>query len=149
MTWHFHSLEAYVPRRMIQIIYPIDKTDLDMLRLTHFLVLALLVVRFVPADWSASVVRCFGRLPFAETFPTLLCLGVMLSFSAHWVLTQYDGSVAAQFGVSAIGIAIMTVVARELQLAEDIPDLFVDDDVDTRSEDAKFAPEEASSAVNS
>jgi hypothetical protein len=44
MTWHFHQLE-FVPRWMIKVIYPVDKTDLDILRLTHFLALAVVVLR--------------------------------------------------------------------------------------------------------
>jgi hypothetical protein len=149
MTWRFHSLEAYIPRWMMHIIYPIDKTDLDMFRLTHFLALALLVVRFMPADWNALRRPLFRPLTLCgqHSLP-LFCLGVMLSFAAHWVLTQYDGSVAAQFGVSAMGIAIMTVVARALQFAEDIPNLFVDV-VDTKSGVARIMPGNASSAVNS
>ena len=37
LGWHFHSLEAYVPAVIIRMIYPIDKGDLDILRLLHFL----------------------------------------------------------------------------------------------------------------
>ena len=37
---------------MIKAIYPIDKTDLDMLRLTHFLALAVLVTRYFPRNWA-------------------------------------------------------------------------------------------------
>src|SRR5437763_16507655 len=43
MTWHVPFLESLVPKWMIKAIYPIDKTDLDILRLTHFLRLAVLV----------------------------------------------------------------------------------------------------------
>ncbi len=48
MTWHSSFLESLVPKWMIKAIYPIDKTDLDMLRFTHFLALALVVSRFFP-----------------------------------------------------------------------------------------------------
>lgn len=37
LGWHFHSLEAYVPAAIVRMIYPIDKSDLDILRLLHFL----------------------------------------------------------------------------------------------------------------
>ena len=43
MTWHSAFLESLIPKWMIKAIYPIDKTDLDMLRFTHFLALAVLV----------------------------------------------------------------------------------------------------------
>src|SRR5579871_1388410 len=37
MTWYFPYLETLLPRRLEQWIYPIDKTDLDVLRFAHFL----------------------------------------------------------------------------------------------------------------
>ena len=32
-------------------MYPINKTDLDVLRFAHFLALAAITVRFLPKDW--------------------------------------------------------------------------------------------------
>ena len=87
MTWHIPFLEALVPKWMIKAIYPIDKTDLDMLR---------------------------------------LCLGVFLSFGAHWILVQYTRGVWEQLAVSAAGILIMVVVAWFLNRAAHVPNLFVD-----------------------
>ncbi len=52
MTWHVPFLESLVPKWMIKAIYPIDKTDLDMLRLTHFLALAVVVTRYLPRNWA-------------------------------------------------------------------------------------------------
>jgi hypothetical protein len=149
MTWRFHSLEVFIPGWMMKVIYPVDKTDLDMFRLTHFLALAVLVVCFMPADWSALRRPLFRPLILCgqHSLP-LFCLGVMLPFAAHWVLTQYSGSIAAQFGVSAMGIAIMIVVARALQFAEDVPNLFVDV-IDTNSGAVRSVPNNASSALNS
>ena len=51
MSWHIAFIEALIPKWMIKLIYPIDKSDLDMLRFVHFLALALVVVRFVPKNW--------------------------------------------------------------------------------------------------
>jgi hypothetical protein len=36
MTWHVPSLEQLVPKALIRAIYPIDKSNFDPLRLTHF-----------------------------------------------------------------------------------------------------------------
>jgi hypothetical protein len=65
MTWHVPFLDAMVPKWMIKAIYPIDKTDLDMLRFTHFLALALVVARFFPrkaeilsSKWLRPMVLC-------------------------------------------------------------------------------------------
>jgi hypothetical protein len=56
----------------------------------------------------------------------LFCLGVFLSFSAHWILTQYTKGAWEQLAVSAAGILIMTGAAWLLDRAERVPDLFVD-----------------------
>src|SRR5260221_6649312 len=98
MTWHSAFLESLVPKWMIKLIYPIDKTDLDMLRFTHFLALALVVARYFPrkseiltSKWLRPMVLC-GQ----HSLP-LFCFGVFLSFCAHWILVQH-----AQNGARAL-----------------------------------------------
>jgi hypothetical protein len=127
MTWHIAFLDAMVPKWMIKVIYPIDKTDLDMLRFTHFLALALIVSRYVPYDWPAlkykwlrPVIMC-GQ----HSLP-IFCFGVFLSFAAHWVLMQYTRGVWEQLAVSAAGIVVMVAIAWMLDRAAQVPDLFVD-----------------------
>jgi hypothetical protein len=127
MTWHIAALDALVPKWMIKIIYPIDKTDLDMFRFTHFLALALIVSRYVPHDWAPlkfkwlrPAIMC-GR----HSLP-IFCFGVFLSFAAHWVLMQYTRGVWEQLVVSAAGIITMIGIAWVLDRADNVPDLFVD-----------------------
>ena len=55
----------------------------------------------------------------------IFCLGVFLSFSAHWILTQYTRGVWEQLAVSVVGIVIMIAVAWLLDRAERVPNLFV------------------------
>jgi hypothetical protein len=126
MTWHVHALEALIPKWMIKMIYPIDKTDLDMLRFTHFLALALWTTHFIPRKWKAlhtgwlrPIILC-GK----HSLP-IFCLGVFLSFSAHWILTQYTKGTWEQLAVSFAGIAIMIAAAWVLDRAEQVPNLFV------------------------
>jgi hypothetical protein len=127
MTWHVHFLEALVPKWMIKVIYPIDKTDLDMLRFTHFLALATIVSYFVTHDWKPLASKWLHPLILCgrHSLP-LFCLGVFLSFSAHWILTQYTKGTWEQLAVSAAGMLIMTGAAWLLDRAERVPDLFVD-----------------------
>jgi hypothetical protein len=133
MTWHVAFLDAMVPKWLIKIIYPIDKTDLDMLRFTHFLALALIVSRYVPHDWAPlrsgwlrPAIMC-GR----HSLP-IFCFGVFLSFAAHWILMQYTRGVWEQLVVSAVGIVIMVAIAWVLDRAAQVPDLFVDVEVERR-----------------
>ncbi|MDB5636591.1 MAG: putative rane protein of unknown function, partial [Bradyrhizobium sp.] len=51
LTWYFPQLGYLMPHWLEQWIYPIDKTDLDVLRFVHFLALAVITVRFVPPGW--------------------------------------------------------------------------------------------------
>src|SRR5229473_2046235 len=131
MTWHSAFLESLVPKWMIKAIYPIDKTDLDMLRFTHFLALALVVARFFPrkaeilsSKWLRPMVLC-GQ----HSLP-LFCFGVFLSFGAHWILVQHaQGGARAlwmQLLVSVGGILIMIGLAWLLDRAGQVPNLFVD-----------------------
>jgi len=127
MTWHSALLESLVPKWMIKAIYPIDKTNLDMLRFTHFLALALMVARYFPhkaeilgSKWLRPLIMC-GR----HSLP-IFCFGVFLSFGAHWILVQYSHGIWAQLGVSLGGMLIMVAIAWFLDRAQEVPDLFVD-----------------------
>src|SRR4029079_17791733 len=50
LTWHLPQLNFLMPKRLEQWMYPISKTDLDVLRFAHFLALAALTLRFPPPD---------------------------------------------------------------------------------------------------
>jgi hypothetical protein len=127
MTWHAPLLEALVPKWMIKAIYPIDKTDLDMLRLTHFLALALVVTRYLPRQWAPLTSKWLRPLILCGQHSLLIfCFGVFLSFGAHWILMQYTRGVWEQLAVSAGGILIMIAAAWILDRAEKVPNLFVD-----------------------
>ncbi len=139
MTWHSAFLESLVPKWMIKAIYPIDKTDLDMLRFTHFLALAIVVTRYLPRDWKPLTSKWLRPLILCgqHSLP-IFCFGVFLSFGAHWILIQYTRGVWEQLAVSAAGILIMVAAAWLLDRAAKVPDLFVDA---TGSEAAKAATE--------
>jgi hypothetical protein len=127
MTWHSDFLASLIPKWMMEAIYPIDKTDLDMLRFTHFLALAVLVSRYVPHNWGPLTanwtypLRLCGR----HSLP-IFCIGVFLSFGAHWILVQYDSGILTQIGVSVAGFLIMTAIGWALDQSRKVPDLFVE-----------------------
>jgi hypothetical protein len=127
MTWHSAFLESLVPKWMIKVIYPIDKTDLDMLRFTHFLALALIVSRYVPRHWPVLASKWLRPMVMCgqHSLP-IFCFGVFLSFAAHWVLMQYTRGVWEQLVVSAAGILAMIAIAWVLDRAAKVPNLFVD-----------------------
>jgi hypothetical protein len=125
MTWHLPVLESLIPKSLIHIIYPIDKSDLDMFRLIHFLALAVLFVRYIPRDWPK--LRSHALRPLilcGQNSLPIFCLGVFLSFAAHWFLVQIEGDVLAQILVSLAGIAIMVGAAWLLNKFKAISDHF-------------------------
>jgi hypothetical protein len=127
MTWHSAFLESLIPKWMIKAIYPIDKTDLDMLRLTHFLALAVVVTRYLPRNWAPLTSKWLRPLILCgqHSLP-IFCIGVFLSFGAHWILMQYTRGVWEQLVVSAAGIVIMVAIAWLLDRAAKVPNLFVE-----------------------
>src|SRR5262249_35121330 len=88
MTWHSPTLAALVPKWLTKVMYPIDKSNLDMLRLTHFVALAVLASLIIPKDWGALNSRWFRPLILCGRHSlAIFCYSVLLSFSAHWILT--------------------------------------------------------------
>ncbi|HEY5278597.1 MAG TPA: OpgC domain-containing protein [Pseudolabrys sp.] len=115
MTWYFPHAAVFLPRIIGDNIYPIDKTNLDVLRILHFFSLAIIVVNFVPRDWRAL------RSPWFE--PAILCgqhslaifcLGVFLAFAGHFVFTEVSNRLLTHVIVSLVGIAIMVATAAVL-----------------------------------
>jgi len=112
MTWYLPAFGAYMPNRLAQLIYPIDKTNLDVLRFAHFLALAILTVRFVPVDWPALkswVLR--PAILSGQHSLEIFCLGVFLAFAGHFIFVDISDRVAIQVLVSALGIAMMIATA--------------------------------------
>ena len=112
MTWYFPRLAIYVPKLVGDAIYPIDKTNLDVLRIMHFLALAVITVYFVPRDWHGLKSKIFWPAIVCgqhslETF----CLGVFLSFAGHFVFTEVSNRILTQILISIAGIAIMVAIA--------------------------------------
>jgi len=101
-----------VPHWLNTFIYPIDKTNLDLLRLTHFLALAAITVRFVPVDWPAlKSPLLWPAILCGQHSLEIFCLGVFLAFFGHFVTVEMSGGAALQIVISVLGIATMIAVA--------------------------------------
>jgi hypothetical protein len=108
LTWHVPQLGHLMPRRLEQWMYPIDKTDLDVLRFAHFLALAAVTVRFLPKDWSGLKSPWLRPLILCGQHSLeIFCLGVFLAFAGHFVLAEISGGAALHAVVSVCGILIM------------------------------------------
>jgi hypothetical protein len=112
LSWSFKPLQTLIPAFLAKLIYPIDKTDLDPLRLLHFLAIAILVSRFVPSDWrglASPLLR--GAVRCGENSLEIYCLGVLLSLAAHMLLVHLAGGLAAQIAVSVGGVMALIAFA--------------------------------------
>jgi hypothetical protein len=107
LTWSVPQL-GRLPRIVEQWMYPIDKTDLDVLRFAHFLALAAITVRFLPRDWPGLKSPWLRPLILCGQHSLeIFCLGVFLAFAGHFVLAEISGGAAMHLLVSISGILIM------------------------------------------
>ncbi|MBR0857037.1 OpgC domain-containing protein [Bradyrhizobium liaoningense] len=121
MSWISPALELAVPQFLKGLVYPIDKSGLDPLRLLHFLALAVCVTRLVPAHWTALRSRALlGAIRCGENSLEVYCVGVLLSLVAYIFLRTVSDGVLAQIMVSATGIALLTVFATVLTWLTDL-----------------------------
>jgi hypothetical protein len=108
----FPDFGAMFPHWLYSAFNPNDKTNLAPYRFVHFAVIVILVIRFVPKEWSGLQWKVFDPLIVCgQQSLAVFCVGVFLSFVAHFELMLSSGSLFAQIFVSVTGIAIMTVVA--------------------------------------
>jgi hypothetical protein len=112
MTWYFPNLTFLVPHRLEHWMYPIDKTDLDVLRFAHFLALAAVTVHFVPKGWPGLTSPWLRPLILSGTHSLeIFCLGVFLAFAGYFVLFETSAGLGLHILVGITGILIMTAVA--------------------------------------
>ena len=108
LTWYFPRLGFLMPHWLGEWMYPIDKTNLDVLRFTHFLALAALTVRFIPRDWPLLQSPWLKpAIICGQHSLEIFCLGVFLAFAAHFVMVEFYGGAAMQVVMSMAGILIM------------------------------------------
>src|SRR6516225_9787535 len=112
LTWYIPQMNHWLPRRIEQWMYPIDKTDLDVLRFAHFLALAAITVRLMPRDWPALKSPWLKPLILCGQHSLeIFCLGVFLAFAGHFILAEVAGGAALHALISLCGIVIMSAVA--------------------------------------
>ncbi len=112
MAGRFPDFGAMFPHWLYSTFNPNDKTNLAPYRFLHFVVIVILVIRFVPKDWPGLEWKVFDPLIVCgQQSLAVFCVGVFLSFVGHFELMMSSGSLFAQIFVSVTGIAIMTIVA--------------------------------------
>jgi hypothetical protein len=121
LTWHVDSLKWLVPNWLGEWIYPIDKTNLDVLRFAHFLALAAITVKFVSRDWPGlkwPILR--PAISCGQHSLEIFCLGVFLAFAGQFVISEWSGGPLMQTAISIAGILIMIGTATVLSWYKNI-----------------------------
>ena len=106
------ELQRFVPEVIAGAFIPNDKTNLAPYRVIHLASLTFIVVSLIPIDWPGlkwpifkPLIRC-GQ----QSLP-VFCVGLFLSFIAHFVIQFGSEGVLAQLVVGAAGLAILTIIA--------------------------------------
>jgi hypothetical protein len=113
LTWRYEGLDRFVPGWLTEWMYPIDKTNLDVLRFAHFLALAAVTVRFVPRDWPVlKSPLLWPAIVCGQHSLEIFCLGVFLAFAGQFVIAESSGGPLLQTGISVLGIIVMIATAN-------------------------------------
>ena len=112
MAGQFPELGNMFPRPFFDAFNPNDKTNLAPYRILHFIVIALLVTRFVTPRWSGLEWRIFRPIiTCGQQSLAVFCVGVFLAFVGHFGLERTSNALWAQIAVSVTGVSLMTLVA--------------------------------------
>jgi hypothetical protein len=112
LSWQYNPLERMVPLWVARLIYPIDKTNIDILRFLHFLAIAWLIRIAVPIDTPGLKWRIWEPLRrCGEASLLIFCIGTFLALSGQVIVSHYEDSILSQIVVSVVGIVIMCVAA--------------------------------------
>jgi hypothetical protein len=112
LTWHVPGFGRFMPKLLAELIYPIDKTNLDLLRFAHFVALSVITVRLVHRDWpglQSPLLR--PAILCGQHSLEIFCLGVFLAFTGHFILVEVSDRISMQIAISALGIAAMVATA--------------------------------------
>src|SRR5262245_59270184 len=116
LSWYMPRMSQFVTHWLEELIYSIDKVNLDVLRFAHFLALAIVTVHFVPQD--APFLKSpllWPPIVCGQHSLEIFCVGVFLSFAAHFAMTEISPALWMQVLASALGILIMIAAAALLR----------------------------------
>ena len=112
LSVHRPDLQSPLLIALFEPFTPNDKTNLAPYRIAHLLALALLVVKYIPFDWPGLKRPIFRPLiKCGQQSLEVFCVGVFLSFIAHFVLETTSNAFPAQVLVGVGGLGLMTAVA--------------------------------------
>jgi hypothetical protein len=116
--WKFPAIhDALLPTFFTDLIYPISKTDLSLLRLLHFVALVYVVAKLLPAshtwldNWPAQQTCRMGRYSLE-----IFCLGVLLAPLADGVNALAGDAWQMRVITAWVGLGLMLLLSNWLEL---------------------------------
>ncbi len=92
MAGRFPAFGGMFPEWLFSAFNPNDKTNLAPYRFIHFVVIVILVIRFVPKEWPGLEWKVFDPLIVCgQQSLAVFCVGVFLSFVGHFELSMSLG----------------------------------------------------------
>jgi hypothetical protein len=117
LSLRIKPLEALIPEGLAKLLYPLDKSNLDPLRLLHFLALAVLAAWLVPRNWRGLMSPLMrGAIHCGQNSLPIYCLGVLLASASHIAMLDISNGLAMQIALSVSGIMALIAAARLLNL---------------------------------
>jgi hypothetical protein len=117
LSWRIKPLEALIPQTLTQLLYPSDKSNLDPLRLLHFLAIAVLAAWLVPRNCRALTTPVMrGAILCGQNSLPIYCFGVLLALVSYMALLDISNGLAMQIALSVGGIMAMVAAATLLNL---------------------------------
>jgi hypothetical protein len=112
MAGRHPDIAQIFPSWLVGTFNPNDKTNLAPYRFIHFMVVAFLLVRFIPRDWPGLEWRVFKpAILCGQQSLEVFCVGVFLSFAGHFVLVEVSDTIWMQIAVSVVGVTLLTLLA--------------------------------------
>ncbi len=112
MAGRHPEIAQFFPPWFVGIFNPNDKTNLPPYRFIHFIVIAALVIRFLPRDWPGLEWRVFKpAILCGQQSLEVFCVGTFLSFASHFVLVEVSDEIWMQILVSVVGVTLLTLLA--------------------------------------
>jgi hypothetical protein len=112
LGWNSLNLAALIPEWSL---YAFGKTNLGVLRLLHFLTLAIVADWLIPRDWPPLNWRVLRPLVLCGQHSLeVFCLGVTLAFAGQVALVEAPGSTIIRLLIAVAGIVVMVAVSALL-----------------------------------
>lgn len=112
LSWTLHEFWDDVPALGLRLLWPVDKTLLEPVRLVNFFAAALLLARWIQptATWLRGRIA-WPLILCGQNSLEIFCWGIFLALIGHFLTVEISDSLAMQLTVSAGGVAAMIALA--------------------------------------